>query len=110
MIKNWARSKNLWVIVIPAQAGIHFWYVQTLKKSSCSLMNRSPPARGRQFFYFFPQFKKILNRLLDKQYYVYILVSKKYGTFYIGMTSNLIERIYAHKQKYVDGIYQEIWS
>jgi putative endonuclease len=41
--------------------------------------------------------------MLDKQYYVYILVSKSYGTFYIGMTSNLIERIYAHKQKYVDG-------
>jgi putative endonuclease len=41
--------------------------------------------------------------MLDKQYYVYILVSKKYGTSYIGMTSNLIERVYAHKQKYVDG-------
>src|SRR5476649_1831864 len=41
--------------------------------------------------------------MLDKQYYVYSLVSKKYGTFYIGITSNLVERIYAHKQKYVDG-------
>jgi putative endonuclease len=34
---------------------------------------------------------------------VTILVSKKYGTFYIGITRNLVERIYAHKQKYVDG-------
>src|SRR5476649_1383582 len=41
--------------------------------------------------------------MLDKPYYVYSLVNKKYGTFYIGITSNLVERIYAHKQKYVDG-------
>lgn len=37
------------------------------------------------------------------QYYVYIASSGKYGTLYIGVTSNLIKRIYDHKEKLVDG-------
>ena len=38
-----------------------------------------------------------------KQYYVYILASKKNGTLYIGVTSNLAKRIYEHKQDLVEG-------
>ncbi len=38
-----------------------------------------------------------------KQYYVYILFSEKNGTLYIGVTSNLVKRIYEHKQKLVNG-------
>jgi putative endonuclease len=34
---------------------------------------------------------------MTKQYYVYILASKKDGMLYIGITSNLIKRIYEHK-------------
>ena len=34
---------------------------------------------------------------------VYILASKKNGTLYIGVTSNLIQRIWQHKNKQVAG-------
>ena len=35
----------------------------------------------------------------DKQYCVYILASKRNGTLYTGVTSNLLKRVYAHKSK-----------
>jgi len=38
-----------------------------------------------------------------KNYYVYIISSKKYGTLYTGVTNNLIRRIYEHKENLVDG-------
>ncbi|MEN6624138.1 MAG: GIY-YIG nuclease family protein [Smithella sp.] len=38
-----------------------------------------------------------------KEYYLYILASKKNGTLYIGVTSDLIKRIYEHKQNIIDG-------
>ena len=38
-----------------------------------------------------------------KTYYVYILANKKYGTIYIGVTSNLEKRLYEHKYKLIEG-------
>ena len=38
-----------------------------------------------------------------KTYWVYIITNKKHGTLYIGVTSNLIKRIYEHKLKLVEG-------
>ena len=40
---------------------------------------------------------------MSKYYYIYIMASKKNGTLYIGVTSNLIKRIYEHKHNEVDG-------
>ena len=37
------------------------------------------------------------------QYYVYILFSKPNGTLYVGVTSDLIQRISQHKTKYFSG-------
>ena len=40
---------------------------------------------------------------MEKDYYVYILASKRNGTLYIGITSDLIKRVWEHKNKFVDG-------
>ena len=39
----------------------------------------------------------------EQQYYVYILFSKKNGTLYTGVTSNLVKRVWEHKNKVVEG-------
>ena len=40
---------------------------------------------------------------VQKQYYVYILASKKNGTLYIGITSQLIWRTGQHKDAEIEG-------
>ena len=44
---------------------------------------------------------------MEKQYYIYILASKKNGTLYIGVTNNLIKRVYEHKNDFVKGFTQK---
>ena len=39
----------------------------------------------------------------DKKGYVYILFNKRNGTLYTGVTSNLLKRIYEHKNKLTEG-------
>ncbi len=36
-------------------------------------------------------------------YYVYILASKENGTLYTGITSDLVKRVWEHKQKLTEG-------
>jgi putative endonuclease len=44
---------------------------------------------------------------MEKAFYVYILTNKKYGTFYVGMTSDLIKRIWQHKNEVVESFTKE---
>jgi putative endonuclease len=55
-----------------------------------------------------------------KQFYVYTLSSQKNGTLYVGVTSDIIKRVYEHKAKLRKGfttkynvmqlVYYEIWG
>ena len=40
---------------------------------------------------------------MEKTYYVYIITNKLNSVLYIGITSNLVKRIWEHKNKVVDG-------
>jgi putative endonuclease len=40
---------------------------------------------------------------MQKSYYTYILASQRNGTLYIGMTGDLVRRVYEHKTADVEG-------
>lgn len=43
----------------------------------------------------------------EKRGFVYIITNKPFGTLYIGVTSDLIKRIWEHKNKVVEGFSKE---
>ena len=40
---------------------------------------------------------------MNKDYFVYILANKRNGTLYVGVTNNLLKRVFQHKEKIVQG-------
>jgi putative endonuclease len=41
--------------------------------------------------------------MMEKNFFVYIMASKRYGTLYVGVTPNLPKRVYEHKEELADG-------
>ena len=44
-----------------------------------------------------------MNVLMKDNFYVYILASQKRGTLYIGVTSDIVKRVFEHRNSLVDG-------
>ena len=44
---------------------------------------------------------------MDKAFYVYVLASRRNGTLYVGITSNLVQRTWQHKEGFVSGFAKE---
>jgi putative endonuclease len=40
---------------------------------------------------------------MDRSFCVYILASQRNGTLYVGVTSALVQRVWQHKQGFVEG-------
>ena len=40
---------------------------------------------------------------MSKQGFVYILANRRNGTLYVGVTSNLVQRVWQHKEGLADG-------
>lgn len=53
-----------------------------------------PPLKFNYFFTF---------GVIMKEYYVYIMASKRNGTLYTGVTSDLEKRVWQHKSKEIEG-------
>jgi putative endonuclease len=52
---------------------------------------------------------------MNRSSYVYILANGRYGTLYIGVTSDLVKRVWQHREELCDGftkahgIHQLVW-
>jgi len=49
----------------------------------------------------------VVDVRMEKQFRVYILASGRNGTLYVGVTSNLVQRVWQHKEGAVPGFTQK---
>ena len=50
-----------------------------------------------------PSHRKLCRMLIERQPCVYLLASKPYGAIYIGVTSDLIQRLWQHREGITGG-------
>jgi putative endonuclease len=49
------------------------------------------------------EFPRIQGAGMESSSYVYLLASERYGTLYIGVTSDLVKRVWQHREGVADG-------
>ena len=75
---------------------------------ACGLLARRPraggdPGKGSAWEVSDQRETPVLKNDHMKNFYVYILSSKRNGTLYTGITSDLLKRVYEHKHELVKG-------
>jgi putative endonuclease len=102
-----SRRKGVWVptfvgMVKQKGNGIGRWNQLSLLSIPC--LTRNPGREGRLVSDFRRNDKEGegIQRSMN-EYFVYILANKRNGTLYVGFTSNLAQRVYAHKNDLVEG-------
>jgi putative endonuclease len=48
-----------------------------------------------------------VEREMDRYFYVYILTNRRYGTLYVGITNDLVRRVWEHRNNAVPGFTRE---
>lgn len=51
--------------------------------------------------------KASIHEEMSKTYYVYVMTNKPNGILYIGVTNDLIRRVYEHKEGLIEGFTQK---
>jgi putative endonuclease len=46
-------------------------------------------------------------KAMERQFYVYILTNQRYGTLYVGITNDLVRRVWEHRNNLVKGFSQD---
>jgi putative endonuclease len=99
------------------KSGMHYQSVIPAKAGNQNILSRFIIPASQlvipTFFLSFPRKRESSNRV--KNYYVYLLASKRNGTLYVGVTNDLVRRVWEHKSDFVKGftkkyqVHQLVW-
>ena len=51
--------------------------------------------------------KHFIFLTMNRQYFIYIMTNKNNNVLYVGVTNNLIRRVYEHRNKLIEGFTQK---